>query len=119
MATWLSQKSIAGFGWNTSKSFNKARIQVISYVVTAMALYFASAEDLETIDCFLDFHEIRESPKKMQKLVANLLVSIEDAQFASVYAFKWKSDLDDKRIPWPRLPFALNVKWQIPPLLHH
>ena len=50
-----------------------------------MALYFASAEDLETIDCFLDFHEIRESPKKMQKLVANLLVSIEDAQFASVY----------------------------------
>ena len=64
-----------------------------------MALYSASAEDLENIDCFLDFHEIRESPKKMQKLVVDLLVSIQDAQYASVYAFRCKSDLDDKRMP--------------------
>ena len=59
MAAWVPQKSIASLGWNTSKSFNKAKIQVISQVVTAMALYSASAEDLETMNCFLDFHEIR------------------------------------------------------------
>ena len=64
-----------------------------------MALYSTSAEDLETMNCFLDFHEIRESPKKIQYPVVDLLVSIQDAQFASVYAFKCKSDLDDKRIP--------------------
>ena len=64
-----------------------------------MALYSASTEDLETIDCFLDFHEIRESLKKMQKPVVDLLVSIQDAQSTSVYAFRCKSDLDDKRIP--------------------
>ena len=64
-----------------------------------MALYSASTEDLETIDCFLDFHEIKESPKKMQKPMVDLRVSIQDAQSASVYALKCKSNLDDKRIP--------------------
>ena len=31
-----------------------------------MALYFTSADDLDTMDYFLDFYEIKESPKKMQ-----------------------------------------------------
>ena len=64
-----------------------------------MALYSTSTEDLETMDCFLNFHEIRESPKKTQYPVVDLLVSTQDAQSTSVYAFKCKSDLDDKRIP--------------------
>ena len=64
-----------------------------------MVLYSASAEDLETMDCLLDFHEIRESPKKIQYPVVDHLVSIQDAQSTSMYAFRCKSDLDDKRIP--------------------
>ena len=64
-----------------------------------MALYSASTEDLETMNCFLDFHEIRESPKKTQYPMVDLLVSTQDAQSTSVYAFKCKSYLDDKRIP--------------------
>ena len=69
-----------------------------------MALYSASTENLETTDCFLDFHEIKESPKKTQYPVVDLLVSTQDAQSTFVYAFKCKSDLDDKRIPWPGIP---------------
>ena len=64
-----------------------------------MALYSASTENLEITDCFLDFHEIKESPKKTQYPVVDLLVSTQDAQSTFVYAFKCKSDLDDKRIP--------------------
>ena len=96
----MSQKSNPGYGWWTSKSFNRASNQVISQTVKAMALYSASAKDLETIDCFLDFHEINESPKNTQNPVVDLLVSTQDAQSASVKAFKWKSDLDDRRMPW-------------------
>ena len=43
-------------------------------------LYSASTEDLETIDCFLDFHETNESPKNTQNPVVDLLVSTQDAQ---------------------------------------
>ena len=34
-----------------------------------MAQYSALADERETVDCFLAFHETKESPKKMQKLV--------------------------------------------------
>lgn len=66
MAAWLSQNSIIGYGWATSRSFNKASNQVTSYTITAIALYFALAEDLEIIDYFLDFQAVSEFTKKMQ-----------------------------------------------------
>ena len=47
-------------------SFNNANSQVISHTLTAIALYSASVDDLENMDCFLDFREIRDSPKKTQ-----------------------------------------------------
>ena len=65
IATWLSPYIIIGYGWVTSRSFNKANNHVISHTVTPMTLYSASVDDLEIIDCFSDFEEINESPKKM------------------------------------------------------
>ena len=47
-----------------------------STMLTAIALYSASAKDLNAMDCFLDFHDMRESPKKMQQSVVDLLVSM-------------------------------------------
>ena len=44
-----------------------------------MARYSASAEDWDTIDCFLDFHDIKESPKNTQYPVVDLLVSTQEA----------------------------------------
>ena len=46
-----------------------------SQVQIAIALYSASAEDLETVDCFFDFHETNESPMNIQYPVIDLLVS--------------------------------------------
>ena len=47
---------------------------MISQLVDASALYSASAEDLETVACFLDFQLISESPMNIQNLVTDLLV---------------------------------------------
>lgn len=38
-----------------------------------MVQYSASPNDLEMVDCFLAFHETKESPKKMQKPVVDFL----------------------------------------------
>ena len=80
----MSQKRKLGYGWWTSKSFNRASNQVISQTIKAMALYSVLAENLETIDYFLDFHKTNESPKNTQNPVVDLLVSTQDAQFAFV-----------------------------------
>jgi len=40
-------------------------------VRVARALYSASAEDLETVDCFFDFQLIKDDPRKMQNLVVD------------------------------------------------
>ena len=63
---------------------------MISQGVTAIALYSASADDLETVDCFFALQEINESPKKTQYPVIDFLVSGQEAQSESesVYAFK-------------------------------
>ena len=55
-------------------SLRKYKIHTISHVAKAMDLYLASAEDLETIDCFFDFHDTKESPMKMLYPVTDLLV---------------------------------------------
>jgi hypothetical protein len=48
-----------------------------------MEQYSTSAEDLETVTCFFDFHKINESPKKTQNPVTNLLVLGQPAQSES------------------------------------
>ena len=63
-------------------------IHISSLVTAAEALYLASAEDLETVACFLDFQEIIESPRKIKKPLTDLLVSRHDLQSASTKAFR-------------------------------
>jgi len=58
-----------------------------SQAVVARALYNASEEDLETIDCFFDFHEIKEEPRKIQYHVVDRLVLGQDAQSESLNTF--------------------------------
>lgn len=88
-AAWLSQNSRVALGCFTCKSQRRKSNQTISHTTTAIELYSASANDLETIFCFLDFHETKESPKKIQKPIINLLVSGPDAQSTSAKALKW------------------------------
>ena len=50
-----------------------------------IALYSASTGDLETVDCFFNFHETNESPMNIQYPVTDLLV--HTAQSESVKPF--------------------------------
>lgn len=51
-----------------------------------MALYYASAEDLETTDCFLDLPEIGDFLKKMQYHMVDRRDTGQEAQLLSQYA---------------------------------
>ena len=53
-----------------------------------MAQYLASADDFKTFVYFLDFHELRESPRKIQYPVTDLLVILQPAQSESQYALR-------------------------------
>ncbi len=65
-----------------------------SHTAEAIALYSASAEDLDTVVCFLDLHDTREFPKKMQYPVVDLRVSGHPAQSESEKALMCSSELD-------------------------
>ena len=86
---WLSQYIRAGFGWLISSSLSKDWSQVSSHVALAIALYSASAEDLETVCCFLDFQDIKELPRNTQKPKMDLLVSGQVPQSVYVKTLSW------------------------------
>lgn len=52
-------------------------------MVIASARYSASADERETVDCHLDFHEIDEAFKKIQNHVVDFHVSRHEPQSAS------------------------------------
>ena len=86
------------------KSFNNCKTQVISQATLAMALYSASAEDLDTTPCFFDLQEIKEYPKYTAEPVRGLLVSGHLAQSASQKALICNFVLLEKNIPLPGDP---------------
>ena len=66
-----------------------------------MALYSASAELLETVTYFFDFHEIRDSPYLIKYPVIDFLLLIHEPQSASQNTCKLFPPVDDIRIPKP------------------
>ena len=71
--------------------------QTISHVTLAMDRYSTSIEDRETVCCFLDFQEIKESPINTQKPLTDFLVSGHAAQSKSTKAFGSIEEEDDKK----------------------
>jgi hypothetical protein len=71
--------------------------QVSSQQTVAIDRYSASAKELETIVCFLDFQEIKESPRKTQNPKTDLRVSRQLARSKSQKAFKKKKLKKKKR----------------------
>jgi hypothetical protein len=65
----------------------------------AMALYSASAEDLETMDYFLERQEMRESSQKIQKPITDLRVSEQPAQSESQNPLSCKEFVEGKNNP--------------------
>jgi len=66
IAAVLSQRMVVGASHETPRSANNQQSQTISEVVVASALSSASALERDTAVCFLDFHAIREVPRKRQ-----------------------------------------------------
>jgi len=71
----LSQYKVTGVRFLILRSCNKARSQIISQQVVAIARYSASAEERATTDCFFTFQEIGEEPSSMQKPVVDFLIT--------------------------------------------
>ncbi|KAJ0565451.1 hypothetical protein HanIR_Chr06g0262751 [Helianthus annuus] len=67
-------------------------------------MIFSSAEDLDIVDCFLLFHEIREFPKKIQKPVTYFLELTHLPQSESAKALRSKGAPFLNRIPFPEDP---------------
>ena len=82
-------------------------------MATAIALYSTSADERDTTVYFFDLHNIKDSPKKMQKPVMDLLVSGHPAQSESQKPFNCKSVADGKNSPCPSVPFKYwKTLWQ-------
>jgi hypothetical protein len=94
---WLSQYIGVGWEMKTHISASNQHNQTISLVVDIIAWYFASVEDWETIDYFLLFQEIRESPKKIQKPVTDLRSVGSLSLSALEYARSSKKKVDESK----------------------
>lgn len=66
-----------------------------------MLRYSASVDDLETVCCFLDFHETSEEPRNMQKPDIEHLVSGHAVESESIKAFNLIMVEEGYNNPWP------------------
>lgn len=70
-----------------------------------MALYSASADDTETVACFLVFQETGELPSMMKYPVNDHLEKGHPPQSESQNPYSCKLFLVDRRMPQPAVPF--------------
>jgi len=91
-----------GWEWKTLKYASNQHNQIISLVVDFIAQYSVFVENWETIGCLLLLHEIRKSPKKIQKLVTNLRyvgsLSWSTLEYARNSKKRWMKVKDSKRL---------------------
>lgn len=85
------------------KSFKSWHIQTNSLEVATKVLYSASTEERAIVDCFLDFQETKESPKKTEKPVIDFLVLAQEAQSMLESALNYIEEDEAKNNPWPGL----------------
>jgi hypothetical protein len=81
----LSTHTLAHEGLETCNSLNRVCTHIISAVVLAKDLYFASVLDLKIVACFFAFHDTRLFPKKIANPPIDRLSSKEPAQSTSEY----------------------------------
>ena len=70
-----------------------------------MALYSASAEERDTVCCFLVFHEMGDLPKKTSQPVRDRRDIGQAAQSESHQPCKVRSESARNNIPCPEAPF--------------
>ena len=78
------------------KSRRRDNNHTSSQVTFAIALYSTSADDRGTVFCFLDFHETREFPRKIQNPLIDRLESLQATKSASAKALSWVVEEEGK-----------------------
>ncbi|KAJ0890595.1 hypothetical protein HanRHA438_Chr09g0425581 [Helianthus annuus] len=91
-ATVLSQNSLTGRSTCIPSSCKKFLIHITSQAAAHINLNSASAEDLDTVACFLLFQGTKDLPKKTQNPVTDFLVLTHFAQSESAYAVRLSPD---------------------------
>ena len=111
IAARLSEKSTALDDSSTPKSPRSCCSQINSLAAVAIARYSASADDFDTVVCFLDFQEIRDSPKKTQSPVMERRESWHVPQSASEKALSCRSEVAGYRSPNPGWDLMYRSRW--------
>ena len=75
-----------------------------SQSICVKAIYSASADDLETVCCFFDRHEIGLSPKKVQKPLIDMQMIEQLAKSKSLNALICNELEEDNEISFPGVP---------------
>ena len=70
----------------------------------------ALADDREIVCCFFDFHDTSDFPRKTQNPVNERRISGHDPQSASANAFKDRSSVLDRNIPWSGDPLMYHKR---------
>jgi len=89
-----------GLSKKTPIAAKEALIQMSSLVAVAMALYSASAEERETIPCFLVFQATGDPPRVTRHPVGERLVMGHAPQSESQNAYTCKFELCCNKMPW-------------------
>jgi hypothetical protein len=69
-----------------------------------MDRYSAFTNDLETVTCFLLFHDMRDLSINIQYPVTERFVKGHYAQSTSQYAVKCSGPFEENNSPWPGAP---------------
>lgn len=83
IAAWLSHLSGIGVISVIPNSLTKRVNHASSEHTLSMDQYSTSADDKETVACFLDFHEMGDRPNRIKKPLTDLLVIGHEAQSES------------------------------------
>lgn len=111
MTTWLSRHKRVETEIVMPKSSNNCWTQTISLAVTTKAQYSVSVDEWDIVDCFLAFHDTKDSPRKNGKSCNWVPWIRQVAQSASEEAFSWREREEEKKSHWPGLNLRYRRRW--------
>lgn len=101
---WLSQNKDIGVDKETPRLWSKARSYLSLAVMLAIERNSTSADERDTVYCFLVFQEIGEEPRNTIQPESECCVNGQLAQSESHQPVKVKLTEELRRIPCPNVP---------------
>lgn len=105
----MSQYNVTGLTYSEPNSPKTFMRQMISHNAKLILLYSDSFEYLETVFCFLTFHDFPELPNRIQKPVTDFLVSTHPTQSKSQKPRRIRTNSEESKIPLPGSHFTYII----------